>query len=114
MIIYNQHFLFQQEYSVQITFRQQWNDNRLAFNDLQGRIKYLTMTDSKKVWMPDTFFRNEKNGQFHNIIQPNLYIRVFPNGDVLYSIRQVSSHMLVMDCSNILDHIKESLIIYIT
>jgi len=75
------------EYSIQITFRQQWNDNRLAFNDLQGRLKYLTMTDSKKVWMPDTFFRNEKHGQFHNIIQPNLYIRVFPNGDVLYSIR---------------------------
>ena len=103
---------FQQEYSVQITFRQQWNDNRLAFNDLQGRIKYLTMTDSKKVWMPDTFFRNEKNGQFHNIIQPNLYIRVFPNGDVLYSIRQVSSNILVMEYSNILDHIKESLIIH--
>ena len=40
-----------------------------------------------KVWMPDTFFRNEKEGQFHNIIQPNLYVRVFPNGDVLYSIR---------------------------
>ena len=112
MIIYNQHFIFQQEYSVQITFRQQWNDNRLAFNDLQGRIKYLTMTDSKKVWMPDTFFRNEKNGQFHNIIQPNLYIRVFPNGDVLYSIRQVSSNMLVMEYSNALDHIKESLIIH--
>ena len=105
-------FLFQQEYSVQITFRQQWNDNRLAFNDLQGRIKYLTMTDSKKVWMPDTFFRNEKNGQFHNIIQPNLYIRVFPNGDVLYSIRQVSSNILVMEYSNTLDHIKESLIIH--
>ena len=37
--------------------------------------------------MPDTFFRNEKEGKFHNIIQPNLYVRVFPNGDVLYSIR---------------------------
>nr|WES13121.1 glutamate-gated chloride channel subunit E [Caligus rogercresseyi] len=75
------------EYSVQITFRQQWNDNRLSFDDMEGRIKYLTMTDSKKVWMPDTFFRNEKEGKFHNIIQPNLYIRVFPNGDILYSIR---------------------------
>lgn len=52
-----------------------------------GRIKYLTMTDSRRVWMPDTFFRNEKQGQFHRIIQPNLYIRVFPNGDILYSIR---------------------------
>lgn len=75
------------EYSVQITFRQQWNDHRLAFNDMSGRIKYLTLQDSRKVWMPDTFFRNEKHGQFHNIIQPNLYIRVFPNGDILYSIR---------------------------
>ena len=37
--------------------------------------------------MPDTFFRNEKIGRFHNILQPNLYVRVFPNGDVLYSIR---------------------------
>ena len=37
--------------------------------------------------MPDTFFRNEKVGKFHDIIQPNLYVRVFPNGDVLYSIR---------------------------
>jgi len=45
------------------------------------------MTDSTKVWMPDTFFRNEKVGRFHNILQPNLYVRVFPNGDVLYSIR---------------------------
>ena len=45
------------------------------------------MTDSDKVWMPDTFFRNEKIGRFHNILQSNLYVRVFPNGDVLYSIR---------------------------
>ena len=40
-----------------------------------------------QVWMPDTFFRNEKEAKFHDIIQPNLYVRVFPNGDVLYSIR---------------------------
>ena len=52
-----------------------------------GRIKYLTLTDPKKVWMPDTFFRNEKTGHFHNILVNNVYIRVFPNGDVLYSIR---------------------------
>ena len=40
-----------------------------------------------QVWMPDTFFRNEKDGKFHDIIQPNLYVRVFPDGDILYSIR---------------------------
>ena len=52
-----------------------------------AKIKYLTMTDAKKVGMPDTFFRNEKEGRFHNILVPNVYIRIFPNGDVLYSIR---------------------------
>lgn len=80
------------EYSFQITMRQQWNDNRLRYverltDKMKERIKYLTMTDASKVWMPDTFFRNEKIGAFHNILQPNLYIRIFPNGDVLYSIR---------------------------
>ena len=37
--------------------------------------------------MPDTFFRNEKQGHFHSILVNNVYVRVFPNGDVLYSIR---------------------------
>ena len=61
--------------------------NLLLFLLTTGRIKYLTLTDPKKVWMPDTFFRNEKTGHFHNILVNNVYIRIFPNGDVLYSIR---------------------------
>ena len=45
--------------------------------------------------MPDTFFRNEKVARFHKILAPNLYIRVFPDGDVLYSIRSESlQHVL--------------------
>jgi len=80
------------EYSFQITMRQQWNDDRLSYKEkltqlMAERIKYLTLTDSSKVWMPDTFFRNEKIGAFHNILTPNLYIRIFPDGDVLFSIR---------------------------
>ena len=51
------------------------------------KIKYLTLIDATKIWMPDTFFRNEKIGRFHEILTPNLYVRVFPGGDVLYSIR---------------------------
>jgi len=82
------------EYSFQITMRQAWVDQRLQYEnilnqreDLKNRIKYLTMTDATKVWMPDTFFRNEKIGSFHKILQPNLYIRIFPDGMILYSIR---------------------------
>lgn len=37
--------------------------------------------------MPDLFFSNEKEGHFHNIIMPNVYIRIYPYGSVLYSIR---------------------------
>ncbi|XP_014241092.1 glutamate-gated chloride channel isoform X1 [Cimex lectularius] len=75
------------EYSVQLTFREQWHDERLKFNDFNGKIKYLTLTESNRVWMPDLFFSNEKEGHFHNIIMPNVYIRIFPHGSVLYSIR---------------------------
>ncbi|XP_031638787.1 glutamate-gated chloride channel isoform X5 [Contarinia nasturtii] len=75
------------EYSVQLTFREQWLDERLKFDDFAGRLKYLTLTEANRVWMPDLFFSNEKEGHFHNIIMPNVYIRIFPNGSVLYSIR---------------------------
>ena len=51
------------------------------------KIRYLTLIDATKVWMPDTFFRNEKIGSFHNILAPNKYVRIYPNGDVLFSIR---------------------------
>ena len=78
---------YKMEYSVQITFREQWSDPRLKFDHENGRFNYLTLTDPKKVWMPDTFFRNEKQGHFHDILVQNAYVRVFPDGDVLYSIR---------------------------
>lgn len=102
---------------MQLTFREQWLDERLKFDDIGGefyiwssssmfdgwwwifgdnsikknlflgRLKYLTLTEANRVWMPDLFFSNEKEGHFHNIIMPNVYIRIFPNGSVLYSIR---------------------------
>lgn len=75
------------EYSVQLTFREQWTDERLKFDDFNGQIKYLTLTEANRVWMPDLFFSNEKEGHFHTIIMPNVYIRIFPYGSVLYSIR---------------------------
>lgn len=44
--------------------------------------------------MPDLFFSNEKEGHFHNIIMPNVYIRIFPYGSVLYSIRSVTDEQI--------------------
>jgi hypothetical protein len=76
-----------QEYSIQITFREEWNDDRLQYDDMNGRIRFLVLTDPDKIWKPDLFFKNEKKGHLHNIIMPNVLLRIFPNGNVLYSIR---------------------------
>ncbi|XP_075678925.1 glutamate-gated chloride channel-like isoform X1 [Dermatophagoides pteronyssinus] len=75
------------EYSVQVTFREQWVDSRLKFDNMSGQIRYLVLTDPNKVWRPDLFFKNEKEGHFHDIIMPNVLLRIYPQGGVLYSIR---------------------------
>lgn len=70
-----------------MTFREQWKDDRLQYDDMGGKLKFLTLTEPKKIWKPDLFFRNEKDGHFHDIIMPNVLLRIHPNGDILYSIR---------------------------
>lgn len=42
---------------------------------------------SDKIWVPDTFFANEKWAQFHQATTFNTFIRIRANGDVLRSIR---------------------------
>lgn len=70
-----------------MTFREQWKDDRLQYNDMQGQIRFLTLTNPEKIWRPDLFFSNEKKGHFHNLIMPNVLLRIYPNGEVLYSVR---------------------------
>ena len=41
--IKTQLLLFLQEYSIQITFRQQWNDHRLKFDSREGKINYYSV-----------------------------------------------------------------------
>lgn len=73
-----------------------WNDARLAY----GRLLNWSPADpappfillvpddpDQRIWMPDTFFQNEKNAQRHMIDKPNVLIRVYSNGDILYSVR---------------------------
>ncbi|XP_074596135.1 glutamate-gated chloride channel-like [Brevipalpus obovatus] len=79
------------EYAVQITHREEWNDTRLEYSDKLDmesmQIQYLVLTDPKRIWMPDLFFRNEKQGHNHEIIMPNVLVRIYPTGRVLFSIR---------------------------
>lgn len=76
-----------QEYAIQVTLRQLWSDPRLSFEDREGKIRYLILNDPSQIWLPDLFFANEKKAHFHNIVTPNIYLRISSNGDVLYSTR---------------------------
>ncbi|CAL8116333.1 unnamed protein product [Orchesella dallaii] len=79
---------YDNEFSVQLTFRQQWLDERLSFQSQDSNIRYLTLTNSKnEIWQPDTFFSNEIEGKYHDLMMRNEYIRIFPDGEVLTSIR---------------------------
>ena len=44
---------------------------------------------AEKIWVPDTFFANEKSAYFHTATTPNTFLRISHNGDVLRSIRFV-------------------------
>uniref|UniRef100_A0A1I7ZC54 Ig-like domain-containing protein n=1 Tax=Steinernema glaseri TaxID=37863 RepID=A0A1I7ZC54_9BILA len=76
------------EYSVQLTFRESWVDGRLAYGyPRDNKPDFLILTTGQQIWMPDSFFQNEKQAQKHMIDKPNVLIRVHKDGTILYSVR---------------------------
>lgn len=69
-------------------FRQKWIDSRLSFKSAEG-IESLSVGSEvgERIWVPDTFFANEKSAYFHIATTPNTFIRIYPNGEVLLSMR---------------------------
>ncbi|XP_063616019.1 glycine receptor subunit alpha-2-like, partial [Penaeus indicus] len=50
----------------------------------------------EKLWKPDTYFNNLKDGEIHRVSMPNVLYRIYKTGDVLYSMRvtlRLSCHM---------------------
>lgn len=49
------------DFTADFYFRQTWHDPRLAFTKLNDiKTLYVGAEVSKKIWLPDTFFGNEK------------------------------------------------------
>ena len=69
-------------------FRQFWKDLRLGFVALSG-VESLSVGSelAKKIWVPDTFFANEKSAYFHEATTSNSFLRISATGDVSRSIR---------------------------
>ncbi|XP_060084313.1 glycine receptor subunit alpha-2-like [Ylistrum balloti] len=76
------------DYTVTIFLRQKWIDNRLKYPPVSG-MKMLELDNRMidQVWVPDTFFANEKSASFHYITVPNKLMHLYPNGTVFYSVR---------------------------
>ncbi|XP_064637325.1 glycine receptor subunit alpha-3-like [Lineus longissimus] len=76
------------EFRVSFFMRQRWNDPRLTFEPL-GNETMLNLDSrmANDLWTPDLIFLMEKKGRVHDITVPNKLIRMYSNGDVLYSMR---------------------------
>ncbi|XP_035226001.1 glutamate-gated chloride channel-like isoform X1 [Stegodyphus dumicola] len=55
------------------------------------------MRDVEKIWKPDLFFVEEKEGIMHNVVSPNVFVRIKPNGEVLCSVRLSITFSCPMD-----------------
>lgn len=76
-----------QDYRVNIFLRQKWNDPRLAYSEYPDDSLDLDPSMLDSIWKPDLFFANEKGANFHEVTTDNKLLRIFKNGNVLYSIR---------------------------
>lgn len=79
-------FIFQQEYTIDVFFRQSWKDERLCF---KGPMEMLPLNNllASNIWTPDTFFLNGKKSIAHNMTTPNKLLRLKDDGTLLYTMR---------------------------
>lgn len=79
------------DYTIDLYLRQFWRDKRLAFASLNGDGTTSSLTVGidmvKSIWVPDTFFPNEKKSFFHDTTSHNSFLRIDNHGNVLRSIR---------------------------
>ena len=76
------------DFTFDMYFRQFWKDPRLAFDKRPNLDKLVVGAEYiKLIWVPDTFFVNEKVALFHQATTENQFLRIMHTGDILRSIR---------------------------
>ncbi|XP_031767281.2 gamma-aminobutyric acid receptor subunit beta isoform X9 [Galleria mellonella] len=76
------------DFTLDFYFRQFWTDPRLAYKKRTG-VETLSVGSEfiKNIWVPDTFFVNEKQSYFHIATTSNEFIRIHYSGSITRSIR---------------------------
>lgn len=70
-------------------FQQAWRDKRLSYNVIPLNLT-LDNRVADQLWVPDTYFLNDKKSFVHGVTVKNRMIRLHPDGTVLYGLRSAS------------------------
>ena len=76
-----------QDYTITIYLNQYWIDDRLAFARNNTDTMTLTGDFAEKIWVPDTFFANDKNSFLHDVTEKNKMVRLHGDGAIAYGMR---------------------------
>ncbi|OBS73741.1 hypothetical protein A6R68_15721, partial [Neotoma lepida] len=74
------------DYTLTMYFQQYWRDKRLAYSGIPLNLT-LDNRVADQLWVPDTYFLNDKKSFVHGVTVKNRMIRLHPDGTVLYGLR---------------------------
>ncbi|KAM9060215.1 gamma-aminobutyric acid receptor subunit rho-2 isoform 2-T2 [Megaptera novaeangliae] len=88
------------DFTMTLYLRHYWKDERLVFPSTSNKSMTFDGRLVKKIWVPDVFFVHSKRSFIHDTTTDNIMLRVFPDGQVLYSLRITVTAMCNMDFSH--------------
>uniref|UniRef100_A0A8C5Y2S1 Gamma-aminobutyric acid receptor subunit beta-1 n=1 Tax=Microcebus murinus TaxID=30608 RepID=A0A8C5Y2S1_MICMU len=78
-----------QDYTLTMYFQQSWKDKRLSYSGIPLNLT-LDNRVADQLWVPDTYFLNDKKSFVHGVTVKNRMIRLHPDGTVLYGLRFIN------------------------
>ncbi|KAJ7989203.1 hypothetical protein DPEC_G00317070 [Dallia pectoralis] len=87
------------DFTMTLYLRHYWKDERLSFPSSNNQSMTFDSRLAKKIWVPDMFFVHSKRSFIHDTTTDNVMLRVYPDGNVLYSMRVTVTAMCNMDLS---------------
>ncbi|XP_037312411.2 gamma-aminobutyric acid receptor subunit rho-3 isoform X2 [Pungitius pungitius] len=88
------------DFTMTLYLRHYWRDERLAFPSRTNRSRTFDSRLVKKIWVPDVFFVHSKRSFIHDTTTENIMLRVYPDGNILYSVRVTVTSLCSMDFSS--------------
>ncbi|KAK3557970.1 hypothetical protein QTP86_005218 [Hemibagrus guttatus] len=80
------HVIEHGDYTLTMYFQQAWRDKRLSYSEIPLNLT-LDNRVADQLWVPDTYFLNDKKSFVHGVTVKNRMIRLHPDGTVLYGLR---------------------------